>query len=200
MSLILNLMAVFARVALGAFGGGLATIPFIHHELVSVRPWLTEEMFAQTIALAQMTPGPVALNAATFVGYRLGNAQGGPLLGFWGSWWASVALVGTPVLVIAFLLWLISLASEGMRRRIEAFQKALRPSVAGLLLAAFCTLARPLIPDLSSFSAALPGLALSALALICLGLSRVKPFKAYPQLLILLSAVAGLFLRGVLAP
>ena len=46
MSPIAMLVAVFAKVALGAFGGGLATIPFIHHELVAVRPWLTETMFA----------------------------------------------------------------------------------------------------------------------------------------------------------
>ena len=191
MNTILTLMAVFAKVALGAFGGGLATIPFIHHELVLARGWLTEEMFGQTISLAQMTPGPVALNSATFVGYRLG--------GFWGSWWASVALVSTPVLVIALLLWLISLASEGMRARIEAFQRALRPAVAGLLLVAFCTLAKPLIPkDLSSFQGALPGLILIGLTLICLALSRVRPFKSYPQLLILASALAGLCLQGLL--
>ena len=126
MNTIAMLAAVFAKVALGAFGGGLATIPFIHHELVAARPWLTETMFAQTISLAQMTPGPVALNSATFVGYRLA--------GFWGSLWASAALVGTPILVIALLLWLISLASERMRGRIEAFQRALRPAVAGMLL------------------------------------------------------------------
>ena len=109
MNTIAMLAAVFAKVALGAFGGGLATIPFIHHELVAARPWLTETMFAQTISLAQMTPGPVALNSATFVGYRLA--------GFWGSLWASAALVGTPNLVIWLLLWLISRASERMRGR-----------------------------------------------------------------------------------
>ena len=189
--MILMLMGVFAKVALGAFGGGLATIPFLHHELVVARPWLTEEMFGQTIALAQMTPGPVALNAATFVGYRLA--------GFWGALWATVALVGTPVLVIALLLWLISIASRGTRAKIAAFQKALRPAVAGLLLVAFCTLAKPLIPSLASLHDVLPRLPLIALALLCLALSGVRPFKAYPQLLILLSALAGLFLKGLLA-
>lgn len=184
------LMWTFAKVALGAFGGGLATIPFIHRELVVVHGWLTEEMFGQTIALAQMTPGPVALNAATFVGYRLG--------GTWGSLWATVALVGTPVLVIALLLWLISIASQGMQAKIAAFQRALRPAVAGLLLVAFLTLAEPLIPDISSLRAALPGLSLVALALLCLALSQLRPFKAYPQLLILLAALAGLLLKGLL--
>ena len=85
MNTVLLLMGVFAKVAMGAFGGGLATIPFIHRELVEVRPWLTEEMFGQTVALAQMTPGPVALNSATFVGYRMA--------GFWGSLGASAAVV-----------------------------------------------------------------------------------------------------------
>lgn len=191
MSPIAMLVAVFAKVALGAFGGGLATIPFIHHELVTARPWLTETMFAQTISLAQMTPGPVALNAATFVGYRLG--------GFWGSLWASLALVGTPILVISLLLWLISLASERMRGRVEAFQRALRPAVAGMLLVAFYTLARPLIPkDFSSLSAALPGLLLVALVAACFALSRLRVFRTYPQLLILASALAGLCLKSLL--
>lgn len=192
MSTIAMLATVFAKVALGAFGGGLATIPFIHHELVVARPWLTETMFAQTISLAQMTPGPVALNSATFVGYRLA--------GFWGSLWASVALVGTPILVIALLLWLISLASERMRGRIEAFQRALRPAVAGMLLVAFYTLARPLIPkDFSSLSAALPGLLLVGLVAVCFALSRLRVFQAYPQLLILASALAGLCLKGLIS-
>lgn len=191
MSTLAMLVAVFAKVAMGAFGGGLATIPFIHHELVVVRPWLTETMFAQTISLAQMTPGPVALNSATFVGYRLA--------GFWGSLWASVALVGTPVLVIALLLGLIALASEGVRKHIEAFQRALRPAVAGLLLVAFYTLARPLVPrDVSSLRALLPGLLPLGLVAVCFALSRLRIFKAYPQLLILASAVAGLCLKGLL--
>ncbi|MCR5346862.1 MAG: chromate transporter [Fretibacterium sp.] len=190
MTTIFMLMTVFSKVALGAFGGGLATIPFIHHELVVARPWLTEEMFGQTIALAQMTPGPVALNSATFVGYRLG--------GFWGSWWATVALVGTPVLVIALLLWLISRASEGAQKKIAAFQKALRPAVAGLLLAAFCTLLRPILPSFASFHALISGTVLVALAVGCWYLSRFRPFKTYPQLIILLASLAGLCLKWLI--
>ncbi|NLL37331.1 MAG: chromate transporter [Fretibacterium sp.] len=185
MNIILTLMAVFAKVALGAFGGGLATIPFIHYELVVARPWLTETMFRDTIALAQMTPGPIALNSATFVGYRLG--------GFWGSLWATVALVGTPILVISFLLWLMSLASKKMRSRIDRFQKALRPAVAGMLVVAFWTLAKPLIPSrFESFRALAPELLLLALVGVCFVFSRLKLFRSYPQLIILLAAVVGL--------
>ena len=191
MSTILSLIGVFSKIALGAFGGGLATIPFIHKELVTARPWLTEEMFGQTIALAQMTPGPVALNSATFVGFRLG--------GFWGSLFASAALILTPVIIIALLLWLVSIAPEGLQRKIAVFQKGLRPAVAGLLLAAFLTLLKPVLPSFSSLKAALAGVALTALAVGCLYLSKVGPFKKYPQLIILAAAVAGLCLKWLIA-
>ncbi|MBQ9564665.1 MAG: chromate transporter [Synergistaceae bacterium] len=190
MSTIFLLMGVFSKVALGAFGGGLATIPFIHHELVAARAWLTEEMFSQTIALAQMTPGPVALNSATFVGFRLG--------GFWGSLLASVALVGTPVLIIALLLWFISRAPESLQKKIAAFQKGLRPAVAGLLLAAFFTLLKPILPSFSSFRAAVSGLVLIALAVGCWYLSKLRPFRDYPQLIILAAALAGLCLKWLI--
>lgn len=191
MGVIFNLMYVFSKIALGAFGGGLATIPFIHHELVVAHPWLTEEMFGQTIALAQMTPGPVALNAATFVGYRLG--------GFFGSLFATIALVGTPIIIIAILLWLISRASDSATAKIKVFQRALRPAVAGLLLAAFCTLARPILPSFSSLIGFLRGVVLIMLVIGCFYIMRYKIFQKYPQLLILASAIAGLCLRFILA-
>lgn len=191
MSAILTIMSVFSKIALGAFGGGLATIPFIHRELVTARPWLTEEMFGQTIALAQMTPGPVALNAATFVGFRL--------CGFWGSLLASAALILTPVVIIALLLWLMSAAPEGLRGKIAAFQRGLRPAVAGLLLAAFLTLLKPILPSLASFKAAAAGAVLTALAVGCLYISGFRPFKQYPQLIILVAAVAGLCLKWLIA-
>ena len=191
MSIIFTLMAVFSKIALGAFGGGLATIPFIHHELVVIRPWLTEEMFRQTISLAQMTPGPIALNAATFVGYRHG--------GFWGSFWTTVALVGTPVLVIIILIWLISIASKGAQSKVEAFQKALRPAVAGMLVSAFWTLAKPLVPqDFSSLRVAISGFIPVGIVIFCILLSRIKIFRSYPQLLIFTAAILGLCLKDFL--
>ena len=173
---ILTLMGVFAKVALGSFGGGLAMIPFIHHELVVARPWLSEEIFREVVALAQMTPGPIALNAATFVGYRMG--------GFWGSFFATVALAGTPIIIISILLGLMSLASGKMQELLGRFQKALRPAVAGMLVSAFWTLARPILPDAS----------LMILAALCVPLSCLRVFRTYPQLLLFAAAATGLFL------
>ena len=185
MNVILKLMLVFSKIALGAFGGGLATIPFIHRELVTNAQWLTEKLFQQTIALAQMTPGPVALNAATFVGYRFGN--------FAGSLFATVALIGTPILIIAILLYIVSRGSENLQKKFAAFQKILRPAVAGLLMSAFITLARPLIPDLNNL---IPGIILISIFVICYVLSRFELFKKFPQLIILFGAILGLCLKN----
>ena len=69
-----------------------------------------------------------------------------------------------------------------------------------MLLVAFWTLARPLVPrDLSSPRSALPGLVLVGLVAVCFALSRLRIFRAYPQLLILVSALAGLCLKGLLS-
>lgn len=191
MTTIFVLMTVFSRIALGAFGGGLAMIPFIRHELVVTRPWLTETMFREVVSLAQMTPGPIAMNAATFVGYRMA--------GFWGALCATVALVGTPLLVICGLLLMISLASGKMKIWLDRFQKALRPAVAGMLMSAFWTLLRPLIPqNVSSWADMRFNVVLLGLTLVCLLLIRRKPFRDYPQLLIFVSALAGLCLAEYL--
>ncbi len=174
MGMVLMLIIVFGRIGLGAFGGGLAMIPFFHHELVVLNAWLTEAEFGEVISLAQMTPGPIAINAATFVGYRLA--------GIAGSAAATAAVVGAPLLVLAGILWLFSRTRGKTKTVVDHVQTALRPAVAGLLLVALWTLARPLLGD--------PGLWILLAAGVLL--SRIRLLAAYPQLLILAAALAGL--------
>jgi chromate transporter len=90
-----SLFSTFALIGVGAYGGGMVAIPVIQHELVTKRHWLTFEEMARVVAIAQMTPGPIAVNAATFVGFRLGGVAG-----------AAVATFGVllPSLVILGLL------------------------------------------------------------------------------------------------
>lgn len=82
-------------IGLGAYGGGLVTISLIHHELVSQQHWLTAKEITQMLAIAQMTPGPIAINAATFVGFRLFGILG--------------AVVATCAVVFPSLIILIAL-------------------------------------------------------------------------------------------
>lgn len=72
----LSLFAVMLKIGLFAFGGGYAVIALIEGELVEKKKWLGKEEFLDMVAIAESTPGPVAVNAATYVGYRQGKFPG----------------------------------------------------------------------------------------------------------------------------
>lgn len=95
MSMLLKIFLSFLVIGLGAYGGGLVTIPLIQHEIVNQQHWLTLSEMVQMLALSQMTPGPIAINAATFVGFRLSGLVGALL--------ATCAVV-VPSLIILLVL------------------------------------------------------------------------------------------------
>lgn len=72
----LRLFLSFFKIGLFTFGGGYAMIPFIQREAVEKRHWISEEDILEIVAIAESTPGPIAVNAATFVGYRTAGAAG----------------------------------------------------------------------------------------------------------------------------
>ena len=74
----LRLMGVFFKIGLLTIGGGYAMLPLIQREIID-RGWLTAREFVHIITIAEMTPGPIAINAATFVGYRLAGVKGSVL-------------------------------------------------------------------------------------------------------------------------
>ena len=91
----LKLFLVLFKIGLFTFGGGYAMISLLENEFVAKRKWLESDEFLNVVAIAESTPGPVAINAATYVGYKLA--------GFWGSLSATVA-VALPSFVIIFLI------------------------------------------------------------------------------------------------
>jgi len=72
-----NLFLSFAKVGVMTFGGGYAMLPMFQRELVEKRGWATEEELTDYYALSQCTPGPIAVNTATFVGHKLCGVAGG---------------------------------------------------------------------------------------------------------------------------
>lgn len=71
-----ELFASFMQIGLFSIGGGYAAIPLIQHQVVDAHGWLTMEQFADVTAIAEMTPGPIAINAATFVGTQVADFPG----------------------------------------------------------------------------------------------------------------------------
>ena len=73
---LLELFLVFARIGAFTFGGGYAMIPLIQKETVETKKWITDDDILEIIAIAESTPGPIAINSATFVGYRIAGVLG----------------------------------------------------------------------------------------------------------------------------
>lgn len=86
-----ELFSTFFKIGLFTFGGGLAMIPFVQSEAVEKKKWITDDEMLDIIAIAESTPGVIAVNTATFVGYKIGR--------FWGSLFATLGVV-IPSLVI----------------------------------------------------------------------------------------------------
>ena len=95
--MILKLFFVFAKIGLFTFGGGYAMISVIEHICVSQKQWITHEDLINVTVIAESTPGPVAINCATFVGYRQKGIAG-----------AAAATLGV-VLPSFLIIWLISM-------------------------------------------------------------------------------------------
>ena len=74
--LLLNLFATFFKIGLFTFGGGHAMIALLEQEFVGKKKWLTYEEFLNVVSIAESTPGPVAINSATFIGHKVGGVLG----------------------------------------------------------------------------------------------------------------------------
>ena len=87
------LFLTFLKIGAFTFGGGYAMIPLIQKEVVERRKWMTDGDILDIIAIAESTPGPIAINAATFVGYKTA--------GFWGAVCCTTGVVLPSFLMIA---------------------------------------------------------------------------------------------------
>lgn len=131
----LQLFYTFFKIGLFGFGGGYAMISMIQGEVVTRHEWLSSTEFTDIIAISQMTPGPIGINSATYVGYSaVVNAGYSHAIGILGSTVATVSVV----LPSFILMVLISKFFLKYQRHpiIASVFKGLRPGVVGLLAAA----------------------------------------------------------------
>lgn len=173
MPIILELFASFFQVGLGAYGGGTVTIPLILHEIVIRHEWLTKGQFSDLIALSQMTPGPIAINAATLVGFKIA--------GLAGSIAATAGVVMPSVLIAAVVLACIDKVKQS--RRFVRFQNALRPGVLALIILACITISEVSVTDLKT----------SLIAAVAFLLFSLLKNRFNPVFIIIIAGFAGLF-------
>jgi chromate transporter len=164
-----RLFISFLKIGAFSFGGGYAAIPLIEAEVVLYRQWITGLHFADIIAISQMTPGPVALNTATFIGYTVG--------GFPGAIIASASVVIIPT---ALVLTIAAVADRFFHTRwVRGALKGLRPALVALIAySAFSLRATALATPIQY------GVAVVAFILLL-------TTKIHPILIIFLSGAAG---------
>ena len=94
MTILFKLFYTFVKVGLFSFGGGYGMLSVIQGEIVTRHAWLTSMQFTDIVAVSQMTPGPIGINSATYVGYTAAlNATGSPAVAVAGSLLASFAVM-----------------------------------------------------------------------------------------------------------
>lgn len=125
--MLLSLFLTFFKIGLFSFGGGYAMLALIQSEVVTKHKWLSIGEFTDIIAISQVTPGPISINAATYIGWKTTNSWIGSALATFG-----VALPSFIVIVLMFLF----LAKYNNSNFVKNTFKALRPTAAGLVFSA----------------------------------------------------------------
>lgn len=122
----LELFWSFFQIGLFSIGGGYAAMPLIQHQVVDAHPWLTMTQFADIMTIAEMTPGPIALNSATFVGIRIAGLPG-----------AVIATLGCilPSCIIVMVLAYIYYRFRNLQV-VQGVLAGLRPAVVAMIASA----------------------------------------------------------------
>lgn len=170
--IILQLFLTFAFIGAFSFGGGYAMLPLIQEEVVYNHHWLSIQQFSDIIAVAEMTPGPIAINTATYVGYKIAGITG-----------STAATIG--VVLPSFVI-ILTLAGIVLKNKDNPFFQGafsgLRPVVVALVIGAAVLLGKEIIVDYQSLL-----LTIGALATIALT-------KMHPVLVIMSFGFLGMLL------
>lgn len=189
MAVFMTLFGVFFQIGLFTIGGGYAMIPLIQREVLS-HGWMTLEQFVDFIAVSESTPGPLAVNMATFVGNELAGVLGGVV--------ATLAVVLPSFLIILLVAKCFSAFSKN--RVVNAGLYGIKAAVVGLIFSAALTLCKTAFltgvgTGFSGFF--IQGLRYPSLLIFAIILFiSVKWKKVSPVLLILLSAALGILFFG----
>ena len=176
MPIIIKIFLSFLKIGAFSFGGGYAMLPLIQREIVNNHNWITYREFIDIIGISQMTPGPIAINSATFVGFKVS--------GILGSIYATLG-------VVSFSFILVSIANHYIVKFKESYiMKAalagMRPALIGLIISVFLSLGKESYTDIKSV----------VIGFIILELLFTN--KLHPILVIIISGLLGIVFYGLI--
>ena len=172
MNFLIKIFLVFFKIGLFSFGGGYAMMPLFEKEIINGLHWISYSDFIDIVAIAQTTPGPFAVNSATFIGNKLA--------GFLGSVVATLGVTLPSFIIMSIIFLTINKFRESNAVKVSI--RGIRPVVLALVLAAVVTIGKGAIIDYKSV----------IIAIIAFILVRVK--KLNPILIMAVGFVAGVFI------
>ena len=193
----LRLFWVFFKIGLFTIGGGHAMIPLIMQDVVA-EGWISESVLIDFIAISESTPGPFAVNIATYTGTTVGEAFGGFWYGLLGALSATLGVV-TPSIIIIILI--VKLFSKAMKKpAVKEVFTGVRSSVAGLLLSVFLGLFLTVILGMESVWDNPNGFDFIGFVIFVLLFAvanvKIKGKTLHPIIIVVLSALLGLLMYG----
>lgn len=170
MEILIRLYLAFLKIGTFSFGGGYAMLPFMQKEIVENHSWISMSEFSDIIGISQMTPGPVAINSATFVGYKVG--------GVIGSVMATIGVVTTSFILISIINKVLNKFKESIV--VKSMLVGMRPIFIALIMYACIDLAKESYVDFKSI-----------IITIIIGIILLSK-KVHPILVIVIAAILGL--------
>ena len=190
----IELFCSFLMIGLFSFGGGYGMLSVIQGEVVTHHAWLTASEFTDIVAVSQMTPGPIGINSATYVGYTaVFNATGSEALAVLGSLTASLAVMLPSIVLMLIVSRFFMKYSK--HRNVEAVFRLLRPAVVGLIASAALLL---MTEENFGSPTETPLQFWVSVALFVAAFVAMKFFKVSPILILVLAGVFGGVFYGIM--
>lgn len=167
------------KIGLFSFGGGYAMVPLISEE-IETHGWLTHKQFIDIIAVSQVTPGPIAVNSATFIGYKVAGIGG-----------AVVSTFGVALPTFILVLVLSKLVKKAQDKKLmQGLLYGIRPVVLSLILMAAVYVAKEVLFNKFYYL----GIEWRSIGLIIFSFFAIMKYKFHPILLIFLAGFMGIII------
>ena len=182
-----ELLWSFFQIGLFSIGGGYAAMPLIQNQVVDIHPWLTMTQFADIMTIAEMTPGPIAINSATFVGIQVAGFPG-----------AVIATIGCifPSCIIVLTLAYVYYRFRGLTI-VQGVLVGLRPAVVAMIASAGLSLLILALYGERSIPADVFRMDPIALLLFVFGFVLLRKWKPNPLWVMTLCGAAGVALYSI---
>lgn len=179
--ILLELFWSFFQVGLFSIGGGMAALPLIQNQVVDIHGWLTLTEFTDLITIAEMTPGPIAINSSTFVGIKIA--------GIYGAIIATMGCILPSCIIVSILAFIYFKYKE--LDVIQGVLSGLRPAVVALIASAGLSILILAIFGESGFSFNIKSINFISLMLFLVSIFILRKFKVSPIYVMLGSGVIG---------